>query len=369
MPPERARRARPRRLHARDPAREPDAVFPRPARARDDLPAAPREPSKSTATSSRGPEISSATARSGSTEWVVQSHIKLVRNPYYWDDANTQAQRGLVLPDRGSSPRSSSAIARASSTITYDYPDRADPLDPREPADELVIAPYLGSYYYGFNTDAPAVQGQPEAAARARAWPWTATSSPSRSWARARYPRTAGCRRSRHYDGQQMPEAAWTQAEREAEAQAALRARPATRRRTRCAREIMYNTPGGPSPRIAVAIASMWKQVLGVEATITNQEWKVFLDTRNQKIDTQVFRARLDRRLQRRVHVRRAPALDERGRTTRATTIPSTTGCSTQAQAELDLDKRAAAARGSRARAARRHADHSALLLRDASTW
>jgi len=34
----------------------------------------------------------------------------------------------------------------------------------------------------------------------------------------------------------------------------------------------------------------MWKQTLGVEVSILNQEWKVFLDTRRQKQDTQVFR-------------------------------------------------------------------------------
>jgi oligopeptide transport system substrate-binding protein len=35
----------------------------------------------------------------------------------------------------------------------------------------------------------------------------------------------------------------------------------------------------------------MWKQVLGVEVELFNQEWKVFLDTRNEKVDTQIFRS------------------------------------------------------------------------------
>ena len=34
----------------------------------------------------------------------------------------------------------------------------------------------------------------------------------------------------------------------------------------------------------------MWNQVLGVETSILNQEWKVFLDTRQQRVDTQVYR-------------------------------------------------------------------------------
>jgi oligopeptide transport system substrate-binding protein len=35
----------------------------------------------------------------------------------------------------------------------------------------------------------------------------------------------------------------------------------------------------------------MWREVLGVETTITNQEWKVFLETRRQKKETEIYRA------------------------------------------------------------------------------
>ena len=41
---------------------------------------------------------------------------------------------------------------------------------------------------------------------------------------------------------------------------------------------------------LAIAISAMWRQVLGVETTLTNQEWKVFLDTRDKK-DFQISRA------------------------------------------------------------------------------
>ncbi len=42
--------------------------------------------------------------------------------------------------------------------------------------------------------------------------------------------------------------------------------------------------------RLAVAMAAMWRDVLGVETEILNQEWQVFLQTRRTKMDTQVFR-------------------------------------------------------------------------------
>jgi oligopeptide transport system substrate-binding protein len=44
---------------------------------------------------------------------------------------------------------------------------------------------------------------------------------------------------------------------------------------------ISFNTNDGHQ-KIALAVASMWKTVLGVETTIQNQEWKTFIDARQQ---------------------------------------------------------------------------------------
>lgn len=46
--------------------------------------------------------------------------------------------------------------------------------------------------------------------------------------------------------------------------------------------EMRYNTSENHK-KIAVAIAAMWKQALGVEATLVNEEWKVFLQTRKNR--------------------------------------------------------------------------------------
>jgi len=45
--------------------------------------------------------------------------------------------------------------------------------------------------------------------------------------------------------------------------------------------EILYNTSEGHK-KIAIAISQMWKQKLGVEADMQNQEWKTFLTTRGE---------------------------------------------------------------------------------------
>jgi oligopeptide transport system substrate-binding protein len=52
--------------------------------------------------------------------------------------------------------------------------------------------------------------------------------------------------------------------------------------------ELLYNTSDNHK-KIAVAIASMWKKI-GVETTLTNQEWKVYLESRDQK-NYQIARA------------------------------------------------------------------------------
>jgi len=53
--------------------------------------------------------------------------------------------------------------------------------------------------------------------------------------------------------------------------------------------ELRYNT-SGIHRRAAVAVAAMWKQVLGVNAELVNEEWKVFINNRAMGVVTQVFR-------------------------------------------------------------------------------
>jgi oligopeptide transport system substrate-binding protein len=53
--------------------------------------------------------------------------------------------------------------------------------------------------------------------------------------------------------------------------------------------EIRYNTSENHR-RIALAIASMWKERLGIDARLINQEWKVMLQTRQDTSAWQVMR-------------------------------------------------------------------------------
>jgi len=53
--------------------------------------------------------------------------------------------------------------------------------------------------------------------------------------------------------------------------------------------ELRYNT-STPHRRLALAVAAMWREVLGVRVRLRNEEWKVFVQNRKQRAITQVFR-------------------------------------------------------------------------------
>jgi oligopeptide transport system substrate-binding protein len=219
-------------------------------------------------------------------EWVVQSHIKIVRNPNYWDSAKTILEEVWfhAIEDQ------SAEFARYRANEldeTNSIPTAQIDLIRDNYGSELRLDPYLGVYYYGFNVTRPPFKDSPELR-RALSLAINRNVITEQILQGGQIPAYGFVPPVAGYTGQKMREADWTQAEREAEAKrlyAAAGYSAANPLRT----EIMYNT-SEDHKRIALAIASMWKTVLGVEATLLNQEWKVFIDTRNRKLETQVYR-------------------------------------------------------------------------------
>ncbi len=90
----------------------------------------------------------------------------------------------------------------------------------------------------------------------------------------------------------QPPESEWadmTQDEREEEARRLYREAGYSADRP-LAVELRYNTSENHR-KIAVAVAAMWKQVLGVRTRLINEEFRVFLQNRAQRRVTEVFRS------------------------------------------------------------------------------
>jgi oligopeptide transport system substrate-binding protein len=219
-------------------------------------------------------------------DWVVQSHIKLVRNPEYWDNADTKLDEVwfYATEDQSAELRRYRADEL---DITNTVPKRQISWIRENLSEDMAFAPYLGSYYYAFNVTRPPFKDQPKLR-RALSLAVNRDIIANQITAAGEIPSYGWVPPVNGYEGQQMPEASWTQAEREAEARR-LYAEAGYSPENPLHTEIMYNTQEDHR-RIAVAIAAMWKQVLGVEVTITNQEWKVFLDTRRQKLVTEVVR-------------------------------------------------------------------------------
>ena len=219
-------------------------------------------------------------------DWVVQSHVKVVRNPYYWDNANTKLEEVwfYATEDQNAEMQRFRALEL---DMTEIIPSAQINFLRENYAKELVIAPYLGSYYYGFNVTRPPFKDNPKlrralSLAVNRDIITKQILNVGQLSSYGFVPPITG------YTQQNMVEASWTQQQREDEAKK-LYAEAGYGADKPLRTQIMYNTQEDHR-RIAVAIQQMWKQVLGVEAEILNQEWKVFIDTRNQKVATQVYR-------------------------------------------------------------------------------
>ncbi len=221
----------------------------------------------------------------GLSDWVVQSHISLQRNPNYWDDADTRIEEVWYYP-----------IENQDAELKR-Y--RADELDITEVVpykqlgwvrenlgDELKISPYLGSYYYGFNLTRPPFKDQPKLR-RALAMAIDRDIITQKVTGAGEIPAYGWVPPVQGYSPQQASWASWTQAERDAQARRLL-AEAGYGPENPLKVELLYNTQQNHK-RIAVAVSAMWKQTLGVQTSLANQEWKVFLDTRNRR-ETQVFR-------------------------------------------------------------------------------
>lgn len=212
-------------------------------------------------------------------EWAVQSHIRLLRNENYWGNEETVIDEVNYLPIENQDAMLKRYRA-AELDFTQDLPFKQIAWIRENLADELYINPYLGSYYYSLNltlppfADAPKLRRALALAIDREVLVEKITGSgeiPAYSWV----PSVAGYT-------QQVPDwAGWNQDRRAAEAQR-LYEESGYSKGNPLTLQFLYNTSENHK-RIAVAIASMWKQLLGVETKLLNQEWKVFLDTRKQK--------------------------------------------------------------------------------------
>jgi len=221
-------------------------------------------------------------------EWSPQARIVIVKNPNYWDAGSVKLSEVDYFPIENQNEELKRYRA-GELDVTYEVPSDQVDFIRKDLPDELKIAPYLGSYYMGFNLEQPPFKDNPKLREalnlvidrEAIVTKITKTGEqPAYSWVP---PGIAG------YQSQTVEWKDWPMAQRIAKAKELYKEagygpdKPLNL-------EIMYNTSENHK-KIMIAIASMMKQALGVNVTLINEEFKVFLETRKQKKRTQLFRA------------------------------------------------------------------------------
>lgn len=220
--------------------------------------------------------------------WQVGAVIELSRNEYFHDNANTSIDRvrWLITPE---SMVELNRYRAGELDITDNVPPEAFKAMRRERPDELRVAPYLNVYYYGFNV----------------------TREPFRDNRNLRVAMSMAIDRKTlvedvigrgeepaysfvppgvdNYESQKM--SFWSMDRNEREKRARELYRDAGYGPNKPLKvELRYNT-SDVHRRIAVAVQSMWKDVLGVETTLINEDFQVLIANMQAKKVTQVFRS------------------------------------------------------------------------------
>jgi oligopeptide transport system substrate-binding protein len=220
--------------------------------------------------------------------WEPGSVLELSRNGHYWNNAATaldEVHHHVLTQEVTEYNRYRAGELHLTGNVP---PENINQIREDMP-DELFISPYLGVYYYGFNLTKPPFKDNPQLrealsiaidrdvlvekiTARGEA--------PAYSWV----PQGVD-----NYDPRRFNFAELSQDERNVRARNLYReAGYGTENPLQI--ELRYNT-SDTQKRIALAVQSMWRDVLGVETTLINEEFQVLLANMREREVTQVFRS------------------------------------------------------------------------------
>lgn len=221
-------------------------------------------------------------------DWRVRSNIELVKNPHYRAADEVVVERVVFYPLEDENTEFNRFRA-GDLHWTYQVPNSQFRWLEQNMPEALMVAPWFGTYFFSFNlTREPfednlalrqalnlAVDREilTEQVSRFGEIPTFNLVPPGLP----------------EYESPETPWAAMTQQEREAEAQRLYREAGYSEQRP-LEVELRYNTSENHR-KIAVAVAAMWKQVLGVRTRLINEEFRVFLQNRAQRRVTEVFRS------------------------------------------------------------------------------
>ena len=221
-------------------------------------------------------------------DWRVRSRIELVRNPHYWNAERVILERVVYYPFEDESVEFKRFRA-GDLHWTYQVPNNQFGWIEKNMPGALTVSPWFGTYFFAYNlTREPFADNLPlRRALNLAVDREILTEKVTRFGEIPTFNLIP--------DGlpdyePPVPEAAgMNRAEREERARQLYREAGYSEDRPLDV-ELRYNTSENHR-KIAVAIAAMWKQVLGVRTRLVNEEFRVFLQNRAQRRVTEVFRA------------------------------------------------------------------------------
>jgi len=213
--------------------------------------------------------------------WNIQEKIVLEKNPYYYDKENIYFDKVNYWVTENQSSELKRFRA-GELDISESIPDSQIDWIKQNLPDQLRIAPYLGSFFLGLNlTDKNLKNPKLRQALSLAINRDILTQKVLKSGQQSAYhivPR--GLANSKNI-------ASINQSQRNRLAKEFLEQSGINRQDLTI--EILYNNSENQK-KVALAIAAMWRQVLGIKTQLLNQEWKVFVNSRKSR-KRQAFRS------------------------------------------------------------------------------
>jgi len=205
-------------------------------------------------------------------EWIPQVKLSVVRNPYYWDAKNVKLDEVDFIPTEDI-PAEERMFRAGQLDKTQEIPDSKIDAYRRDHPEQLRIEPYLGIYFYRCNVTRPPLNDKRVRRALAlgidrEELVKNVTRGGEAPAYAVSYPGDAGY----------TPVAKITGTREDARRLLAEAGFPGGKGLAPI--ELTYNTSAN-NKQIAEAIQEMWRRNLGVESTLVNQEWKVYLDNQH----------------------------------------------------------------------------------------
>ncbi|MEQ1964206.1 ABC transporter substrate-binding protein [Xenorhabdus khoisanae] len=212
------------------------------------------------------------------SEWVVNEKIVGVRNTQHWDDKNTVINKVTYLP-LSSEKADLNRYLAGEIDITFTIAAESFPSLKKSLPDEIKLSPKATVYFYEFNNKKPPFNDVRVRQALSLAVDRNIIVD--KILGQGQLPAyTMLTPDIGGFNFKQPDYASWTQEQRITKAKELLND-AGFNQNNPLTFNLLYNTQEGHK-KIAIAVSSMWKKNLGVNAVLQNQEWKVMLDNMHQ---------------------------------------------------------------------------------------